>query len=310
MGTPDFASGILEALIQDKRNEIVGVVTATDKAQGRGMQIQKSSVSLMAEKHNVLVLKPEKLRDIQFSERLQSLQADIFVVVAFRMLPEGIWKMPPKGTINLHASLLPQYRGAAPIQWAIINGETQTGVTTFFINEKIDEGNILLWEKVPILPQDNAASLHDKLLNVGKEVLLKTVYQIETGTYQEYKQPEQTVIKPAPKLFKQDCLIDWNLPAVRIYNFIRGLSPYPTAFSRYQDKDGGEAMLKIFACEAGKAQHNLPAGMVETDNRNFLKIACPDGYIYVKEMQVVGKKRINIRDFLLGNKNFGGILLY
>jgi len=302
MGTPDFAAGILEAIIEEKTHEVVGVVTSTDKAAGRGMKIQESSVKMCAKKHNLPVLQPEKLKDVQFIETLKNLRADVFVVVAFRMLPEVVWRMPSKGTINLHASLLPEYRGAAPINWAIINGETQTGVTTFFINEKIDEGNILLSEKVEITRDDNAGTLHDKLLNVGKSIVLRTLKEIENGTCIEKKQPLSPDLKPAPKLYKENCAIDWSGSAEKIFNFVRGLSPYPAAFSKYRNEKNEEMPLKIFSCETEITTHNRPFGTIQTDNKTFLKVACSDGYIHIKELQVVGKKQMNTADFLRGNR--------
>jgi methionyl-tRNA formyltransferase len=310
MGTPDFAAEVLKAIVEDKQHEVVAVVTSTDKAAGRGMKIQLSPVKIYAQEYHLPVLQPEKLKDVQFVETLCALKADIFVVVAFRMLPEIVWRIPPKGTINLHASLLPQYRGAAPINWAIINGETQTGLTTFFINEKIDEGNLLLSEKVNISIDDNAETLHNKLLDIGKVLLLKTLKEIEEGACKEQKQPVFSGLKPAPKLFKEDCLIDWNKQANQIYNFIRGLSPHPAAFSRYKNTDGEELILKIFASTMEVIAPTIPSGKIQTDNKTFLKVACSDGYIYVNELQVFGKRRMSVHDFLLGNKGFDGVELY
>ena len=310
MGTPDFAAGILEAIIEDKTHEIVGVVTSTDKPAGRGMKVQESAVKMCAKNHHLPVLQPEKLKDTQFIETLQRLQAELFVVVAFRMLPEVVWKIPSKGTINLHASLLPQYRGAAPINWAIINGETQTGVTTFFINEKIDEGNSILSEKVEITKEDNAGTLHDKLQHIGKSLVLRTLQKIENGTYTEIKQSVSSDLKLAPKLYKENCVIDWSWSAERIFNFVRGLSPYPTAFSRYRNEENEEQILKLFSCETELSTHDYPCGKIQTDNKNFLKVACSDGYIHIKELQTFGKKRIRIDDFLRGNKWTDNLALY
>ncbi len=310
MGTPDFASGILEAILEDKKHDVVGVVTSTDKAAGRGMKIQESSVKVCAKKHHLFILQPDKLRDPQFIDTLYSLHADVFVVIAFRMLPEAVWRIPPKGTINLHASLLPQYRGAAPINWAIINGETQTGVTTFFINEKIDEGNLLLSEKVEITKDDTAGTLHDKLLNAGKLLLLETLKEIEEGSYQEKKQSAFSDLKLAPKIYKEDCLIDWDMPANHIYDFIRGLSPYPAAFSRYKNTEGEEMSMKIFSCDTEIIAHDLSVGEIQTDYKTFLKVACSDGFIYIKELQLFGKKRMNVEDFLRGNKWMNNTIIY
>ena len=312
MGTPDFASGILEAIVAENYHEVVSVVTATDKAGGRGMKMQSSSVKLCAEKYNLPVLQPEKLQEESFIGELRKLNADLFVVVAFRMLPKLVWEIPPKGTINLHASLLPQYRGAAPINWAIINGEKQTGVTTFFINEKIDEGNIILAQAVPILKEDNAGSLHDKLLNSGKSLVLETLKQIENNAFTETKQIilANESLKTAPKLSKEICRIDWNKNAEEIFHFIRGLSPYPGAFSRYTNKDGSESILKIFSTDFTIENHNLQPGITLTSDKNIMRINCKNGFIFVKMLQLFGKKRMPVYEFLLGNKHFDGILLY
>ena len=312
MGTPDFASGILEAIVAENHHEVVGVVTALDKPAGRGMKIQSSSAKLSAEKHHLPILQPEKLREDAFIEALRMLNADVFVVVAFRMLPKSVWAMPPKGTINLHASLLPQYRGAAPIHWAIINGEKQTGATTFFINEHIDEGNMILAQEVPILKEDDAGSLHDKLLYVGKNLVLETLKQIENDTFTETKQIISTnePLKIAPKLSKESCIIDWNKGGEEIFHFIRGLSPYPGAFSRYKNKDGNESILKIFSADFAIEKHNLKPGIILTNNENIFRISCINGFVSVKMLQLFGKKRMPIREFLLGNRHFNAINLY
>ena len=218
------------------------------------------------------------------------------------MLPEAVWKIPPKGTINLHASLLPQYRGAAPINWAIINGETQTGVTTFFINDKMDEGNIILSQKITISEEDNAGSLHDKLLQLGADAMLETLKQIEQNSYVEQKQSLLSDLKTAPKIFKKDCLINWNQTARNIHHLIRGLSPYPAAYTSFSDEKEHENIIKIYKSRMELASHNYPLGFMETDNKHYLRIACKDGFIYVEEIQWVGKKRMPIKDFLLGNK--------
>lgn len=303
MGTPDFACGILEAILESGKHDVCAVVTTVDKPAGRGMQPMKSPVKLLAEKHQLRLFQPEKLKDPAFIECLESLHADLFVVVAFRMLPEMVWKIPPKGTINLHASLLPQYRGAAPINWAIINGETQTGVTSFFINDKIDEGNMILSEKTNISPDDNAGILHDKLLHLGAKVILDTLEQIEDNTYKEQKQTLSFDLKPAPKIFKKDCLINWNLTATAIHNFIRGLSPYPAAYTLFTDENKLEKIIKIFKSRIELVIHNQPSGLMETDNKKYLRIACKDGFIYVEELQMSGKKPMSVKDFLLGNKS-------
>jgi methionyl-tRNA formyltransferase len=312
MGTPDFAAGVLEAIIADRQHEVTGVVTAADKPAGRGMKMQESAVKICAKNHQLPVLQPEKLKDAHFVETLQALQAEVFVVVAFRMLPEVVWQIPPKGTINLHASLLPQYRGAAPINWAVINGETLTGATTFFINERIDEGNIILRAEVPILQTDDAGSLHDKLLHAGKNLVLETLTQIQNNTFVETKQiiAENIPLKTAPKLKKENCLIDWSRPAEEIFHFIRGLSPYPGAFSRYKNKEGNETILKIFSVDFAEEKHDFKHGFTLTDNKNYLRIFCENGCLIVKNLQLFGKKKMPVHEFLLGNKHFNEVLLY
>lgn len=310
MGTPEFATGILEAVLLSGKHEIVAVVTSVDKPAGRGMQLVKSSVKQFAEKKQLKLLQPEKLKDAAFIDALQSLQADVFMVVAFRMLPEAVWKIPPKGTFNLHASLLPHYRGAAPINWAIINGETKTGVTTFFINDKIDEGNLILTKEIPIANDDTAGTLHDKLLEIAKETVLTTLQQIESNTFTEIKQPEVEFLKTAPKIFKEDCKINWHQSAETIYNFVRGLSPYPVAYTLFINKNKQSEMIKIFKSYIEINNHNQAVGLIETDNKTFLRIACVDGYIYVEEIQLVGKKRMPIKEFLLGNKTMHFIQCY
>ncbi|MDD3330706.1 MAG: methionyl-tRNA formyltransferase [Bacteroidales bacterium] len=302
MGTPDFATAILETIVLSQRHEIAAVVTAVDKPGGRGMQLMQSSVKQFALKHHLPILQPEKLKDTSFIHSLESIQADVFVVVAFRMLPEVVWKIPPKGTINLHASLLPQYRGAAPINWAIIHGESETGLTTFFINEKIDEGNIILAHSVDIDEKDNAGSLHDKLMHVGGEIILDTLEQIENNTYKEKKQASFIYLKTAPKIFKKDCLIDWKQTPQKIHNFIRGLSPYPTAFTSYMDDNNRLISFKVYASKFEITIHNLPCGMIQSDGKEYVRVACKQGFIYIEEIQLDGKKRMPIKDFLLGNK--------
>jgi methionyl-tRNA formyltransferase len=297
MGTPEFAVPSLNKLYE-AGYDIVGVVTAPDKPAGRGMQLSESAVKKYAVENNLSVLQPEKLKDPVFIETLQSLNADLQVVVAFRMLPEIVWNMPPLGTINLHASLLPQYRGAAPINWAIINGEKQTGVTTFKLQHQIDTGNILLQEKIPIADNETAGSLHDKMMYTGAQLLLQTIRQIENGTIQEMVQPstaDLSVLKSAPKIFNETCEINWNQPVDKIYNLIRGLSPYPTAFTYLDEKK-----LKIFSSEKEKTNESNEPGKILTDHKTFLKFCATDGYISLKEIQLEGKKRMNIQDFLRG----------
>jgi methionyl-tRNA formyltransferase len=297
MGTPEFAVPSLNKLYE-AGYDIVGVVTAPDKPAGRGMQLSESAVKKYAVENDLSVLQPEKLKDPVFIETLQSLNADLQVVVAFRMLPEIVWNMPPLGTINLHASLLPQYRGAAPINWAIINGKKQTGVTTFKLQHQIDTGNILLQEKIPIADDETAGSLHDKMMYIGAELLLQTIRQIENGTIREMVQPSTAdlpVLKSAPKIFNETCEINWNQPIDKIYNLIRGLSPYPTAFTYLDEKK-----LKIFSSEKEKTNESNEPGKILTDHKTFLKFCATDGYISLKEIQLEGKKRMNIQDFLRG----------
>ncbi|WP_293897945.1 MULTISPECIES: methionyl-tRNA formyltransferase [unclassified Sphingobacterium] len=297
MGTPDFAVASLEALIQSGE-QVVAVVTVPDKPAGRGQKIHESAVKIFAAQHNIPVLQPVKLRDEAFLTELKSFQADLQVVVAFRMLPEMVWNMPKFGTINVHASLLPQYRGAAPINHAIINGEKESGVTTFLLQHEIDTGNILLSKKVAIKETDNAGDLHDKLMVAGAETLLQTIEQLKAGTLQPKPQDDLIAaasLKHAPKIFKEDCKINWDQPTAQIYNFIRGLSPYPAAFTLLNDK-----VLKIYRTE--KELVNIPTipGTIETDKKSFLKIAAQDGYIIIYDLQLEGKKKMNVVDFLKG----------
>jgi methionyl-tRNA formyltransferase len=310
MGTPEFAVASLDALVQAGCN-IVGVITAPDKPAGRGMKLTESAVKKYAVEKQLPVLQPEKLKDPMFLEALKNLQADLQIVVAFRMLPEVVWNMPPMGTINLHGSLLPQYRGAAPINWAVINGEKETGVTTFKLQHEIDTGNILLQDSFPIGEDETAGEVHDKMKEIGARLLVKTVAGLAKGTLTEMPQTpdgrrpsyakasageaEDNTLKHAPKIFTETCKIDWNHSVTAIYNLIRGLSPYPAAFTYLNDK-----MLKIY--KAKKELHNSPksAGSFETDNKTFLKFAGSDGYIYVTELQLEGKKKMGIEEFLRG----------
>ena len=301
MGTPEFAVASLDALVNAGYN-IVGVITAPDKPSGRGMQLNESAIKKYALEKNLKILQPEKLKNPEFIDELKSLNADLQIVVAFRMLPEIVWNMPPMGTINVHASLLPQYRGAAPINWAIINGEKETGITTFKLQHEIDTGNILLQEKIKIDEDETAGELHDKLKVLGAKVLVKTIQQIENGNIKEQSQftifNSQVKIKHAPKIFTETCKIDWNNNTENIYNLIRGLSPYPCAFTYLHDK-----MLKIFF---GKKEicyhHHFTNGSVHTDRKKYLKFACADGFIHCTDIQLQGKKRMNTEDFLRGYK--------
>lgn len=294
MGTPDFAVASLDALV--KANfEVVAVVTAADKPAGRGQKLHESAVKKYAVEHNIPVLQPEKLKNTAFLAELKSYQADLQVVVAFRMLPEVVWAMPEKGTINLHGSLLPQYRGAAPINHAIINGEKESGVTTFFLTHTIDTGDIILSDSVAIDDDESAGDLHDKLMDVGAKLLVKTVTKIESGDYTEQPQPKGDDLKHAPKIFKEDCKINWNNPSQQVYNQIRGLSPYPTAFTFLNDKT-----LKVFKSEIENITPEIKAGEFSTDGKTFLKFATADGFIKLLDIQFEGKKRMLIADFLRG----------
>jgi len=299
MGTPQFAVTSLDALIT-AGCDVVAVVTAPDKPAGRGQKLSISAVKQYAIANGIKVLQPEKLKNPEFLEELSILHADLQVVVAFRMLPEVVWAMPPKGTINLHASLLPQYRGAAPINWVIINGELESGVTTFFLKQEIDTGDILFTEKVTLTGHETAGELHDRLMHKGAGLLVKTVKGVQSGRYNEHPQSQLmdgVELKQAPKIFKEDCLIDWNLPAENIYNKIRGLSPLPTAYTLLNEK-----ILKIFRAEYDLTQQAIQPGTFLTDNKTYLKFAAKDGFISLKEVQLEGKKSMGVGEFLRGNK--------
>ncbi|OCX52882.1 methionyl-tRNA formyltransferase [Mucilaginibacter sp. PPCGB 2223] len=299
MGTPEFAVASLDALVK-AGFDIVGVITAPDKPSGRGLKMSESAVKQYAVANNLKVLQPEKLRNPEFLDELRSLKADLQVVVAFRMLPEVVWNMPPKGTINLHASLLPDYRGAAPINWAVINGEVVSGVSTFLLKQEIDTGDVLFTESVAIAEDDTAGDLHDKLMEVGAGLLVKTVKAIESGDYVEKPQDEIAADAPpkhAPKLFKEDCLIDFNQPVEAVYNRIRGLSPYPTAYTIFNDK-----IFKIFKAQKQNDEPGIQPGGFLTDQKTYLKFACLDGFISVTDVQLEGKKRMGIEEFLRGVK--------
>jgi methionyl-tRNA formyltransferase len=296
MGTPDFAVASLDALIKNGNN-IVAVITAPDKPAGRGQKINESAVKKYAVEQNLKVLQPEKLKNPEFLAELKSLNADLQVVVAFRMLPEVVWNMPKKGTINLHASLLPQYRGAAPINWAIINGEKESGVTTFFLKHEIDTGDILFKEKVSITDEMSAGNLHDELMQVGAGLLVKTVNAIAENNYKEIPQQnsETSDLKHAPKIFKEDCLINWQQNNEDTFNKIRGLSPYPTAYTTFLDKT-----LKIYTVKKEDVKPEIGIGEFLSDGKTFLKFATTDGYISILDLQLEGKKRMLIEDFLRG----------
>lgn len=296
MGTPDFAVASLRALL-DSGEDIVAVVTTPDKPAGRGQKIHQSAVKIFAEANNLPILQPEKLKSTEFIDMLRAFRADLQVVVAFRMLPEVVWNMPRLGTINVHASLLPQYRGAAPINHAIINGEKESGVTTFLLQHEIDTGNILLSERVAIDEKDNAGLLHDKLMRVGAVILIKTIEKLKSNTLRPIPQKDiaESRLKHAPKIFKEDCLINWNSDIQTIYNKIRGLSPYPTAFT-YLDKK----VLKIYEAEKEEISHEFQPGTYETDGKLYLKFYANNGSLSVKHLQIEGKKKMSIEEFLRG----------
>ena len=300
MGTPEFAVASLDILVQNNY-EIVAVVTVPDKPAGRGQQLQQSAVKKYALEKGLTILQPEKLKDEAFINELKELKADLQIVVAFRMLPEVVWNMPPLGTYNLHGSLLPKYRGAAPINWAVINGETESGVTSFKLKHEIDTGNMLFQEKVPITKITTAGELHDTLMKLGAEVILKTVKAIESGNYELKPQDDSQSIH-APKLFKETCKINWSNPAEKIYNLIRGLSPYPAAFTEFVDKNNQTLGVKIFISEIEEIQHTQHIGDVSSDGKTFLKVACSNGFIHIKELQMSGKKRMLVEEFLRGFK--------
>lgn len=299
MGTPDFAVSSLNAICQAGYN-VVGVVTVPDRQTGRGLKVTYSPVKQYALDHQLPLLQPEKLRDEQFQATLRSWDADIFVVVAFRMLPQSVWAMPSMGTFNLHASLLPQYRGAAPINWAIINGEQETGVTTFMLNERIDEGGILLQRTTPITPDDNAETLHDRLASMGSQLVVETLRGLQQGTLHPKPQPIVTELNLAPKIFKPDCAINWNQQGHRVVDFIRGLSPYPAATMLMEDDKGQEQSFKVFQASF-QSDVNSAVGQLVTEKKSVLKIGVKDGFLHVLSLQLSGKKRITAEEFLRGH---------
>jgi methionyl-tRNA formyltransferase len=300
MGTPQFAVASLDELIK-AGSEIAGVITAPDKPAGRGQKVSESAVKQYAVANGLKVLQPANLKDPAFLDELRSLHADLQVVVAFRMLPEEVWTMPAKGTINLHASLLPQYRGAAPLNWVLINGEKESGVTTFFLKHEIDTGDILFTEKITLTGHETAGELHDRLMNKGAGLIVKTVKAIESGRYNHNPQsahmPENMVLKAAPKIFKDDCNINWNQPVENIYNLIRGLSPSPAAYTDLNGKT-----FKIYRADYQPDQPGIQPGGFLTDNKTHLKFAAQDGFISVTDVQLEGKKRMGVEEFLRGVK--------
>ena len=297
MGTPDFAVTSLERLL-GAGCQVVAVVTAPDRPSGRGLQLTASPVKKAAEAANIPVLQPEKLRNPQFLEQLASYQADLQIVVAFRMLPEVVWAMPTIGTFNLHGSLLPQYRGAAPINWAIINGETETGVTTFFIQKEIDTGQMIFQDTEPVYPDDTAGTLHDRLMERGADLVLKTVRAIESDDYPRVHQPAADDLKPAPKLSRETTEIDWNQSVHQIRNFVRGLSPYPSAWTLINEK-----VFKIYAVAvANKSPFAAEPGQAYTDHKKIILVRAADGWLQIDSLQAEGKRRMSAEEFLRGNK--------
>jgi methionyl-tRNA formyltransferase len=305
MGTPEFAVASLDQLIKNKF-EVVAVVTVPDKPAGRGQLMHQSAVKKYALEQGLKLLQPAKLKEDVFLSELKELRADLQIVVAFRMLPEVVWNMPPLGTYNLHASLLPKYRGAAPINWAIINGETETGVTTFKLVHKIDAGTILLQKKVPIAADMTAGQLHDTLMKVGADLIIETVNHIQasgnSGTELKFSSQDESLVCHAPKLFKETCKINWNDSALKIYNLIRGLSPYPTAFTEITDPKGDRLLLKLFEAKYVMESHTETNGSLITDGKHFVKVFCGGGILEITDLQLQGKKRMKVQEFLRGFK--------
>lgn len=302
MGTPEFAVESLRCLVEGGYN-VVGVITMPDKPAGRGHKLQYSAVKQYALEHDLPLLQPEKLKDEAFLEALRAWKADLQIVVAFRMLPEVVWNMPRLGTFNLHASLLPQYRGAAPINWAVINGDTETGVTTFFLKHEIDTGEIIRQVRVPIADTDDVGTVHDRLMTLGGRVVTETVDDILAGTVKSIPQEQLATtgeLRPSPKIFKDTCRIDWNQPVKRIYDFVRGLSPYPAAWTELVQPDGSVLVLKIFQTEKIIKPHNLQPGTLETDGKTYLRVAAADGFVGICSLQLPGKKRLNTDELLRG----------
>jgi methionyl-tRNA formyltransferase len=296
MGTPEFAVPSLEVLVENKYN-VVAVITAPDKPQGRGQKLSASPVKECALKHNIPVLQPTNLKAPEFLEELRSYHANLQIVVAFRMLPEVVWAMPLLGTFNLHASLLPQYRGAAPINWAIINGEKETGATTFFLKHEIDTGSIIYQHKEPIHDSDTVGTLYERLMNNGAQLVLRTVKAIEVGNYPSVPQPEGVEIKHAPKIFKETCEIQWSKTSEQVRNFVRGLSPYPAAWTTFHGK-----VFKIYSVSVADHRENKNSGEISTDNKTYLYVKTADGWVSVDEFQPEGKKRMAVQEYFRGNK--------
>ena len=301
MGTPEFAVASLKRLVEQGYN-IVAVVTTPDKPAGRGQKLHESDVKVAARELGLPILQPEKLRDPEFVEAMQELKPDLGIVIAFRMLPEVIWAMPRLGTFNLHASLLPQYRGAAPINWAIINGEKETGITTFLLNHEIDKGAIIAQHTEPILADDNIGTMYDKLMTKGCDLVVDTVEKIASGDFTAIEQMhiDEATLKPAPKIFKDDCRIDWSWEGERIVNFVRGLSPYPAAWSPMFMNGEERGSAKIFEVKFEPKQHAFEAGKIFSDGKESISVSCADGIIHILSMQMAGKKRMSNHDLLLG----------
>ena len=307
MGTPEFAVESLKRLVEGGYN-VVAVITMPDKPMGRhGSVLQASPVKQYAVSQGLKVLQPERLKDEAFVEELRALKADLQIVVAFRMLPEVVWNMPPMGTFNLHASLLPQYRGAAPINWAVMNGDTETGITTFFLKHEIDTGEVIQQVKVPIADTDNVEIVYDKLMMLGGDLVLETVDAILNGTVKSIPQEEmfasEAELRPAPKIFKETCRIDWNKGVKGVYDHVRGLSPYPAAWTELCVLEGSRQVLKIYETEKQFVEHTLPVGMVDTDGKTYFRIAVKDGYVNLLSIQLAGKKRMSVGDFLRGYRH-------
>ncbi|MBQ3203746.1 MAG: methionyl-tRNA formyltransferase [Alistipes sp.] len=301
MGTPEFAVASLRRLVDEGYN-VVAVVTTPDKPAGRGQKLHESDVKVAARELGLPILQPEKLRSEEFVSAMQELRPDLGIVIAFRMLPEVIWAMPRLGTFNLHASLLPQYRGAAPINWAIINGETETGITTFLLNHEIDKGAIINQQAMPILPEDNIGTMYDKLMTAGCDLVVDTVEKIASGNYIPVEQMyiDESTLKPAPKIFKEDCRIDWSWSGERIVNFVRGLSPYPAAWAAMQKQGEEVGTAKIFEVSFTTKESSDMVGTIYCDGKERIEVRCSDGIIHIHSMQMAGKRRMTNRELLLG----------
>lgn len=304
MGTPEFAVASLRRLVEEGYN-IVAVVTTPDKPAGRGQRLHESDVKVAARELGLPILQPERLRDEAFVEAMRALEPDLGIVIAFRMLPEVIWAMPRLGTFNLHASLLPEYRGAAPINWAVINGERETGITTFLLNHEIDKGAIIGQKREPITEDDTVGTMYDKLMRSGCDLVVETVERVAAGNYEAREQMhiDEATLKPAPKIFKDDCRIDWSWEGRRIVNFVRGLSPYPAAWTPMYIDGQERGSAKIFRVTFSASEHKHKAGTVESDGKSSLRVACQDGWVEIHELQVAGKRRMAVRDLLLGLRN-------